>query len=72
MSETKHLEARIDALETQVAFQEQTIEDLNKAISDQWSEFGKMNREITKLQSHLEEVEASTGGTDIIDRPPHY
>ncbi len=71
MPDTNELLSRIEALETQVAYQDQTIEDLNKAITEQWSQFEKLQREITKLHAELEQIDASGGG-EIVERPPHY
>jgi len=72
MTDIQKLTARVETLESQVAFQEQTIEDLNSAITNQWTEFDKLNRRISKLTSELEELEVSAGGSDIVERPPHY
>lgn len=71
MPDTNELLSRIEALETQVAYQDQTIEDLNKAITEQWSQFEKLQREITKLHAELEQIDASGGGENV-ERPPHY
>lgn len=71
MSDTKDLLSRIEALETQVSYQDQTIEDLNRAITDQWAQFEKLQREISKLHAELEQIDASGGG-EIVERPPHY
>ncbi|GLQ16207.1 SlyX family protein [Maritalea porphyrae] len=71
MPDTNELLSRIEALETQVAYQDQTIEDLNKAITEQWSQFEKLQREITKLHAELEQIDTSGGG-EIVERPPHY
>ncbi|MDW2127629.1 SlyX family protein, partial [Vibrio sp. 2033] len=45
----EQLEARINDLECQVAFQEQTIEDLNSALSQQ-------QLQITKMQDQMKYV----------------
>ena len=71
MPDTNELLSRIEALETQVAYQDQTIEDLNKAISEQWTQFEKLQREISKLHAELEQIDASGGG-EVDERPPHY
>ena len=71
MPDTNELLSRIEALETQVAYQDQTIEDLNKVISEQWTQFEKLQREISKLHAELEQIDASGGG-EADERPPHY
>ncbi len=71
MPDTNELLSRIEALETQVAYQDQTIEDLNKAISEQWTQFEKLQREISKLHAELEQIDTAGGG-EADERPPHY
>lgn len=72
MSNTKDLLSRIEVLETQAAHQDQTIEDLNNAITEQWTQFEKLQREISKLHAQMEEVETSGGPGEVDERPPHY
>ncbi len=70
---TKDLSTRIEALETQLAFQDQTIEDLNKTITDQWSEFDKLKQQINRLKSQLVDVQSSMDGPGAGEPPPpHY
>lgn len=62
---------RIEALETRIAFQDQTIEDLNAAITSQWQVIDQLTRKVTQLE---EQVRA---GVHIADPsteppPPHY
>lgn len=62
---------RIEALETRIAFQDQTIEDLNAAITAQWQVIDQLTRKVTQLE---EQVRA---GVHIADPsteppPPHY
>lgn len=72
MAEPNQLLARIEALETQVAFQDQTIEDLNKAITKQWEEFDRLHREIGKLSAELQQIDAGDASDPADERPPHY
>jgi SlyX protein len=65
------LAARLEALETRIAFQDQTIEELNATITAQW-------RQIDLLTRKLEQVEQQVrSGVHIADPsteppPPHY
>ena len=44
MSDTE----RLEKLETQVAYQEQAIEDLNATLTAQWSEIAALKRKLGK------------------------
>ncbi|MCF4099704.1 SlyX family protein [Maritalea mediterranea] len=71
MSANEQLEARMEALEMRIAYQDQTIEDLNTTITKQWAEIDKLQREIAKLYAQMEEMD-NGGGGEIVERPPHY
>ncbi|MCF6326390.1 MAG: SlyX family protein [Devosiaceae bacterium] len=72
MDETGSLDAKIDALETRIAFQDETIEDLNKTVTDQWDEFNKLRREISRLSGQVQQMQSSKDGSDGNEPPPHY
>jgi SlyX protein len=65
------LEARIDHLETRIAFQDQTIEDVSKMLTAQWQEIDKLKRELAKLGDQLKEAQAALP-TAPEPPPPHY
>ena len=62
---------RLDALESRVAFQDQTIEELNGTITEQWRLIDNLARRVATLE---EQVRA--GGFIADPRteppPPHY
>jgi SlyX protein len=67
------LEARIEALETTLAFQDRTIEDLNSALADQYRQIELLKRELANLGAQLrgfEQHPALTPGRE--PPPPHY
>ena len=68
-----HLVARVDALEIRVAYQNETIEELNAALTQQWQELDKLRRELVLLEAELREA-AETGSADGLPEPPppHY
>jgi SlyX protein len=71
MSDEKTLSDRIDALETRLTFQDETIETLNKTITAQWQHIDGLTRQIANLRERLQEAESHT---PIVSNepPPHY
>jgi SlyX protein len=63
---------RLDALEIRVAYQDQTIEELNAALTRQWQEIDKLRREMTLLELALREAQAGPGDNAPEPPPPHY
>ena len=62
---------RIDALETRIAYQEQTIEELNAAVTEQWALIEQLRRKVDQLEQQV------LSGSFIADPatekpPPHY
>ena len=71
MSDAKTLSERIDALESRLMFQDETIETLNKTITEQWLKIDALTRRVAELSEHLQEAEAPA--PDSRDEPPpHY
>ena len=71
MSEAKNLSERIDALETRLTFQDETIETLNNAITAQWLKIDALTRQLAALSERLQEAEANAPGA-ANEPPPHY
>ena len=67
------LVSRIEKLEERSAFQEQTIDDLSKALTDQWRLLETFKRDVSRLNDELKAVEdnISDGGRRE-PPPPHY
>ena len=68
MSETKTLSDRIDALEARAMFQDDAIETLNKAITEQWRTIDALTRQLAALSERLRETETQAPGA--ADEPP--
>ena len=70
----QRLQAQLVELQTQVAFQEETIGDLNNALGQQQQDISELRRHWDLLrQQHTElqaRVPAATADAD--DKPPHY
>lgn len=70
MAGTDHNE-RIDALETRIAYQDQTIEELNAALTEQWKIIDQLSKRLAILDEQVR------SGSFIADPstekpPPHY
>jgi SlyX protein len=70
MTEAKTLNDRIDALEARLMFQDETIETLNKTITEQWSKLDAITRQIANLSERLQQAEAQSPAGH--EPPPHY
>ena len=63
---------RITELETRVAFQESTIQELNDVITRQQQQIELLQGAHQKLYARLEEVSQGMGDAPVNDVPPHY
>lgn len=70
-NEIKTLSERIDALETRLAYQDDTIETLNQTITAQWKQIDTLTRQVAQLNERLQEAEANVPGP-ANEPPPHY
>ena len=71
MSDTKTLSERIDVLETRLTFQDETIETLNKTITEQWLKIDALTRQLASVSERLQEAEIHAPGA-ANEPPPHY
>jgi SlyX protein len=71
MTDLKVLAKRIDTLETRLAFQDDTIEALNKTITEQWGKIDSLTRQLVALGDRLQEAESQMPGPSN-EPPPHY
>ncbi|ODT78218.1 MAG: SlyX protein [Pelagibacterium sp. SCN 64-44] len=62
---------RIEALETRIAYQDQTIEELNAALTAQWKAIDLLTRKLAMLE---EQVRSGAYIADPASEkpPPHY
>jgi uncharacterized coiled-coil protein SlyX len=71
MSDASGLSERIDALEMRLTFQDETIETLNRTITDQWKQIDALTRQLAELKERLQDAESHATGP-VNERPPHY
>lgn len=67
-------EQRIVELETRLAYQEHTLNELNDVITDQQKQLTRLEQLLTTLGSRIEALaEAVPRNTDAaVEKPPHY
>jgi len=68
----RELSELIDALESRLAYQDQTIEQLNETITAQWKQIDALTRQVSCLSERLQNAEANTPTAPANERPPHY
>ncbi|MBC2858171.1 SlyX family protein [Stappia sp. 28M-7] len=64
--------ARIERLEEQLAFQTRTVEELNEVVTRQADQIDALNRRLTAVVEHVEELEDAAAGNVPVTKPPHY
>ena len=72
MSTEADLIARLEKLETTIAFQDQTIEELSSALTDHYKQIEALRRELQNLGAALRDVEAHPVLAGKEPPPPHY
>lgn len=70
----QQLVTRLDNLETQLAFQEETIDQLNQLVTVQSQELAQFKRHLQLLASRLSQVRDQQSETNepVDEKPPHY
>jgi SlyX protein len=72
-SELEHLQMQLVELQTQVAFQEDAITELNAALAAQQQDLATLKRQWDLLRQQTTEIQQQLPGSDVADdRPPHY
>ena len=59
-------------LQTQLAFQEDTIQKLNDVVTQQQNQIDALSKEIEFLRLQCKEVIAALGQDEGDEKPPHY
>jgi SlyX protein len=72
MSDPDAVNARVEALEVRVAYQDQVIEDLNQTVIAQWKQIDVLRRQFAEVLDRVQEVEDSSAPRGPEPPPPHY
>lgn len=70
---TEGEKARIEALEIRIAYQDETIEALNAAVTAQWQKIDALTKQVALLNDRMQEAERRSTATPAVEPPPpHY
>ena len=73
MSEDKDLEQRLNDMESHLAHQEKTIQDLSDIAARQWETIDGLVRKVGRLEDRIRVIEEDIQTTPPKDPPPpHY
>lgn len=72
MSESE-IQARLEALEVRVAYQDRTIEDLNGVVTAQWKQLDDLTKQMARMADRLRNIEENAPSSGEPEPPPpHY
>jgi SlyX protein len=67
------IEARLEAIETKISFQEDLVEELNKTIYEQDKKLQQLEAVCLALARQIQSVaESANDNKSVNERPPHY
>lgn len=73
MNISEELMQRLEQLESRLAFQDDTIEQLNQIVTEQQQQIDKMHRQLRILGKRMKEVTVTqVANQDEETPPPHY
>jgi SlyX protein len=61
---------RLNTLEMRIAHQDETIEDLNRIVTEQWKTIDRLTREVAMLTERVKQAEQAALTSDPGDEPP--
>ena len=70
MADPDDLRARIEALESSLAHLDRVIEDLNGALTAQWSEIDRLGRRLAETQDRVSDAEDRAGASTPVQNRP--
>ena len=68
------LEDNLIDLQSQLAFQEDTVQTLNKVVIEQQGQIERLNEMLTLLKQQVDQAQfdAESGSQLVDEKPPHY
>ena len=72
MYEISEMVDRLMILESHVAHQDTTIDDLSQMVNKQWQEIEKLQRILSDQRALLTRIESELKPDQFHEQPPHY
>ena len=72
MTDPNPVDARIEALEVRIAYQDQVIEDLNQTVIAQWKQIESLRRQFAEVLDRVQDVEDNAGSPAAPEPPPPH
>ena len=72
MHEISQMVDRLMILESRIAHQDATIDDLNNMVNKQWTEIEKLQRTLSEQRALLTRIEGNLKPDGFVETPPHY
>ena len=71
-SQSQALQNRLNTLEERIAFQDDMLQKLDDAMSDQQQQLMEINHKIDLLIDQLDKQESNFAPSNGEEKPPHY
>lgn len=71
-TELGRLQVQVVDLQTQIAFQEETMGELNAALGQQQQDISELQRQWDLLRQQHTELQARVPAATTDEKPPHY
>ena len=72
MADEQELRSQLYDLQSQLAFQEDTIHTLNNIVTKQQQQIEHLNEMLTQLKAQVEATGDNRPGQLVNEKPPHY
>ncbi len=64
--------ARLDELESRIAYQDATIDKLNDVVCTQWTTIDRLTQQIERLEQRMQQFGEREAAEQPTELPPHY
>ena len=66
------MEARVEALETKISYQERLIQELNEVIIAQQNQIDKIEKTLLQMRDYVQNIQGQESALPQEAPPPHY